>query len=187
VSQSKMDDHARYVAKGWIDESKNIEILNPDKMVNDLYRTLEDPAAPQEDVVLALYDVDKMIINPKCNAARAEFDYWHEVFEEVGKATTREQVKTIMRRSFCRSHEHIIPVSRGVQHVMAAVFYRMWRKLDEIDSVINFDFDAKDVVTPPYLRGKGHYEKIIAEIAAETGETAVEMAARIALENSKKC
>jgi hypothetical protein len=119
---------------------------------------------------------------PSAAVAKGAFDYWYGAFEAVRAATTRAEIKNIVRTYVCTSNPHTHSPFNIVQGIMKATIHTMWRKLYELEAgQLKADprEAVRDALLPPASRGQELLRMMVKEIATETGETADQLMARV--------
>ena len=143
----------------------------------------EDVDSSPELIARSIEQILPEMHKPDAAAAKDAFDYWRGAFGAVRAATTRTAVKDIVRTYVCTANRHACSHFNIAQGLMKATMHTVWRKLYELEAgQLRTDprEAVRDAMMPPLARGQEFMQVIVTEIAAETGETAAQLIARVA-------
>ena len=143
---------------------------------------LEDVESPPELIAYSIEQILPEMHKPDAAASRGAFDYWHGAFNAARAAATREAIKDVVRTYVCSTSPHARLPYNIAQGLMKATTHTIWRKLCTLDAGrLRADprEAVRDAMMSPAARGQELMRAMVAEIAAETGETTDQLAARI--------
>jgi hypothetical protein len=150
---------------------------------------LQNVDATEEQVLAVIADMRPRLRGPEAAVTAAEFKFWTRAYNLLRGAQTRDDIKTIVRQHTCSSDVRAMPFSNIGQAMMKAATHLMWRRLYALEAgQLRTDVAeaVRDAMTPPLLRGQQFMRAIIAEIAAESGESVDQMMDRLEAEVKAK-
>jgi hypothetical protein len=145
-------------------------------------KTFENYGSSVEDVAECVRALEPLIEGPDSLEARAAFGHWCQAFTKARAATDRDAVKAIAREYLCTPNAHAASPYNIAQGLMKATIHVLWKKLYAVEVARGHAEVAeavRDAVTPQQKRATEYFRVVLAEIAAETGESTDEMMARV--------
>jgi hypothetical protein len=142
----------------------------------------EEVSTPAEKILEVIPRIMRELQGPEAVATKAAFEYWIEAFNAANSATTRAQLKPVVRKHYCTNNPHASSAFNVSQGLMKATTHLIWRKLYALEAgQLRTDVSEaiRDATTPPYERGQQFMAVLLREIAAETGETEEQMIERV--------
>lgn len=121
--------------------------------------------------------------DPEAEQCREAFEWWASAYEVARSSRTVEELKEATRKYLCTNSERARPRYNVAQGAMKATIHRLWKNLYIARAGaghLQLMPAILDAVTPEKDRAVMYMRELLAEIAAEGGETAEEMVDRLA-------
>lgn len=135
-----------------------------------------DYSSSEEEVAKCVTQVAPFIRGPQdvVEQAKAAFGYWRAAFERARACTCRDDIKAVAREYVCTRNPHASSKFNIAQGLMKATIHVLWKKLYLLETRRGHAAPREailDAVTDPQQRAIQYFRSVLAEIAAERGET----------------